>query len=80
MNGEVNNQRVRRIKTNIRRGEEPAAAMSQLRRQGCCSREKKKMKKRAEEGVISEGREGGERGAEEGDMIQPYMAIDKRDG
>lgn len=33
----------------------------------------------AEEGVISEGGENGERGAGDGDMIQPYMAIGRRD-
>ena len=55
-----------------------AAAMSRLRSQGCCTRKKKK-RRRAEEGVISERGEDGERGAGDGDMIQPYMAIGRRD-
>ena len=52
--------------------------MSRLRSQGCCTRKKKK-RRRAEEGVISERGEDGERGAGDGDMIQPYMAIGRRD-
>ena len=58
---------------NIR--EEAVAAISHLRSQGCCTRKKR----RAEEGVISERREDGGRGAGDGDMIQPYMAIGRRD-
>ena len=54
--------------------EEAAAAISNLRSQGCSTR-----KKRAEEGVISERREDGERGAGDRDIIQPYMAFGRRD-
>lgn len=67
MNGEVNNQGCERVKINIRKGGEAAvAAISHLRSQGCLHSEE-------EEGVISEG------GAGEGDIIQPYMAIGRRD-
>lgn len=66
---------MRRIKINIRE-EAAAAAISHLRSQGCCTRRRKK---RAEEDAISERREDGERGAGDGDMIQPYMAIGRRD-
>ncbi len=64
---------MRRIKINIRYEEESTAAISHLRSQGCCTWKKKK--KRAEAGAISERREDGERGAGEGDMVQPYMAL-----
>ncbi len=66
---------VRRIKIDIRE-EEVVATMRHLRSQGFCTRKKKK---RAEEGVISERREDGGRCAGDGDMIQPYMAIGRRD-
>lgn len=73
MNGEVNNQGCERIKINIREGGEAAvAAISHLRSQGCLHSEE-------EEGVISERGEDGEGGAGEGDIIQPYMAIGRRD-
>ncbi len=67
---------VRRSKIDIREEEEVIATMRHLRSQGCCTRKKKK---RAEEGVISERREDGGRGAGDGDIIQPYMAIGRRD-
>ncbi len=63
---------MRRIKINIRYEEESTAAISHLRSQGCCTWKKKK---RAEAGAISERGEDGERGAGEGDMVQPYMAL-----
>ena len=70
---------MRRIKINIRDGEEEeaaAAAISHQRSRGCCTRKKKK---RAEEGTISERGEDGERGTGDGDMIRPCMAIGRRD-
>ena len=73
MNGEVNNQGCERIKINIREGgEATVAAISHLRSQGCLHSEE-------EESVISERGEDGEGGAGEGDIIQPYMAIGRRD-